>query len=354
MKTKIISRIFLSLGLSFVLAAGANAQNSPPIATDDFYGVDQLAALNEAGPGVLANDSDPDAGNTLTAFLVTGPSHARSFQLNSNGSFTYVPVDDYNGPDTFTYLASDGTHASQTGTVNITVRQPCSTGGFITGGGKYFQDGRKSTFGFVAKVQGTGTQGNLEFQDHDMGLDVKAGTLDSVYAPNQMDGYFSGNCRVNGVDGYTFFVQVHDRGQPGSNDDFSVWIYDLFGTQVYTSGGLLSGGNIRIHETAAAGTNVEWFRDDDGDGYTVSAGFACTAPCPSCSTSNGTGPDCNDNNPNITVGAATQEWSCDNDGDGAFGRYYGCTGPAGMYCVRGSLEQNGFGFDRWDNDPNNE
>ena len=50
--------------------------------------------------------------------------------------------------------------------------------------------------------------------------------------------------------GYSYFVQVHDRGQPGSNDDFSVWIYDPNGAQVYTSGGLLSGGNILIHDTA--------------------------------------------------------------------------------------------------------
>ena len=247
MKTKIISKILLSLGLSIVLAAGANAQNSPPVAIDDFYGVDQLAALNELAPGVLVNDSDPDVSNTLTAALVTGPSHARSFQLNSNGSFTYVPVADYYGPDTFTYHASDGTLSSDTGTVNITVRQPCSTGGFITGGGKFFQDGRKCTFGFVAKVQGNGVQGNLEFQDHDANLDVTSQIVQWVYAANQIDGYFSGTCKRNGVNGYTFFVQVHDRGQPGSNDDFAIWVFDPFNNPVYSAGALLSGGNIVIH-----------------------------------------------------------------------------------------------------------
>src|SRR5262245_14701877 len=87
------------LSLSLVLAAGANAQNSPPVAIDDFYGVDQLAALNQPAPGVLVNDNDPDVSNTLTAVLVTGPSHARSFELNSDGSFTYVPVADYVGAD---------------------------------------------------------------------------------------------------------------------------------------------------------------------------------------------------------------------------------------------------------------
>src|SRR4030095_10438742 len=113
--------------ITLLCAAMMNAQNSPPVAIDDFYGVDQLAALNEPAPGVLVNDSDPDVSNTLTADLLTGPLHARSFQLNSNGSFTYVPVATYYGPDTFTYHASDGTLSSETRTVNITVRPPCST-----------------------------------------------------------------------------------------------------------------------------------------------------------------------------------------------------------------------------------
>ena len=60
-------RGFFAAAASIVLAAGANAQNSPPVAIDDFYGVDQLAALNELAPGVLVNDSDPDVSNTLTA-----------------------------------------------------------------------------------------------------------------------------------------------------------------------------------------------------------------------------------------------------------------------------------------------
>ena len=49
MKTRIISKILLGLGLAFVLAAAANA-NSPPVAVGDFYGVDQLAALSEPAP----------------------------------------------------------------------------------------------------------------------------------------------------------------------------------------------------------------------------------------------------------------------------------------------------------------
>ena len=47
--------------------------------------------LTVAAPGVLGNDSAVE-GDALTAVLVSGPSHAASFALNANGSFTYVPA----------------------------------------------------------------------------------------------------------------------------------------------------------------------------------------------------------------------------------------------------------------------
>ena len=227
------------------VAIGALADNQLPLATDDFFGIDQGGSLSVASPGVLANDSDPDE-DPLTVEFVSGPANAASFQLNPDGSFSYTPVPFFYGEDSFAYRVNDGTVDSETATVHITVTQPGSQG-FITGGGKIFQDGRKCTFGFVAKVQGNGVQGNLEFQDHDMSLDVKAATMVWVYAPNQIDGSFSGTCRVNGVSGYTFFVQVHDRGQPGSNDDMTIWVFDSSNNPVYSAGALLSGGNIVIH-----------------------------------------------------------------------------------------------------------
>lgn len=219
--------------------------NQPPSATDDFYGMNQGTSHMVPAPGVLANDSDPDD-DALTAELVSGPSNASFFQLNADGSFTYTPPVYFVGEDSFTYRANDGTEYSEVATVHITVSQPGSAG-FITGGGKIFQDGRECTFGFVAKVLSGGVQGQLEFQDHEANMDVKSQSVQWVYAPSQVDGYFSGTCQVNGVSGYTFFVQVHDQGQPGSNDDFTIWVLDSFNNPVYTSGGVLAGGNIMIH-----------------------------------------------------------------------------------------------------------
>ena len=56
---------------------------------------------------MLANDTDVD-GDTLTAVLVTGPAHG-TLTLNADGSFTYTPTANYNGTDSFTYKANDGT-----------------------------------------------------------------------------------------------------------------------------------------------------------------------------------------------------------------------------------------------------
>ncbi len=93
--------------------------NDAPAAAGDSYSTAEDTARTVAAPGVLGNDSDPD-GTTLTAVLVSGPSHG-TLTLNPDGSFTYTPAANYNGPDSFTYRASDGTLTSNVATVAISV-----------------------------------------------------------------------------------------------------------------------------------------------------------------------------------------------------------------------------------------
>ena len=47
--------------------------------------------------------------------------HNGTFTLATNGTFTYNPVPDYNGVDTFTYKVNDGTADSNVATVSITI-----------------------------------------------------------------------------------------------------------------------------------------------------------------------------------------------------------------------------------------
>jgi len=94
--------------------------NDAPVANNDTYSVAEGGTLNQSAPGVLGNDTDADS-PTLTAVLVSGPSHASSFTLNANGSFTYVHDGSETTSDSFTYRANDGSLNSNVATVNITV-----------------------------------------------------------------------------------------------------------------------------------------------------------------------------------------------------------------------------------------
>jgi VCBS repeat-containing protein len=105
-------------GTATVSLAVANV-NRPPVAANDSYGLNKNSSLTIVGPGVLANDTDPD-GDSLTANLVSGPAHG-SLSLNPNGGFTYTPGSNYFGADNFTYQANDGLTSSVTATVSLTI-----------------------------------------------------------------------------------------------------------------------------------------------------------------------------------------------------------------------------------------
>jgi RHS repeat-associated protein len=106
------------------LVAATITTNHPPIAAGDSYQVDAGTTLNVTAPGVLANDSDPDAGDRIQARLGTGVS-AGNLLLRSDGSFTYTPAADFAGTDSFTYFVVDGAGLSSAPvTVTIEVIPP--------------------------------------------------------------------------------------------------------------------------------------------------------------------------------------------------------------------------------------
>lgn len=97
-----------------------SAANVAPTAVNDNFSMDEDTTLTINAPGVLGNDTDPTT-DPLTAVLVTGPANEQNFTLNADGSFSYTPVADFFGQDTFTYRASDGLSNSNIATVTITV-----------------------------------------------------------------------------------------------------------------------------------------------------------------------------------------------------------------------------------------
>jgi len=95
------------------------AVNDIPVASNDSYVVMEDNSLVVDAPGVLGNDNDLD-GNALTAALVSTTTNG-TLNFNSDGSFSYTPNPNFNGTDTFTYLANDGASDSNVAMVTISV-----------------------------------------------------------------------------------------------------------------------------------------------------------------------------------------------------------------------------------------
>ena len=109
-----------SLTDSDTVAINVHVNNTAPAAGNDSYATNEDTALVvAAASGVLHNDTDAD-NDALSAHLVAGPAHG-SLTLNLDGSFSYAPAANYNGSDSFTYKANDGTADSGVATVSLTV-----------------------------------------------------------------------------------------------------------------------------------------------------------------------------------------------------------------------------------------
>lgn len=102
--------------MSFLQVGGSNQS---PIGVADNYNTDEDVTLTVPALGVLGNDTDPQ-NDPLTAQLVSGPTHG-ALTLNLDGSLSYIPTGNYNGPDGFVYKATDGTNLSGDTAVSITV-----------------------------------------------------------------------------------------------------------------------------------------------------------------------------------------------------------------------------------------
>jgi VCBS repeat-containing protein len=101
---------------TYTISINIAAVNDLPVANNDnITGLED----NSVTGNVLTNDSDLES-PTLNAVVVSGPANG-ILTLNSNGSFTYTPNANWNGTETFTYKANDGTDNSNVATVTIAI-----------------------------------------------------------------------------------------------------------------------------------------------------------------------------------------------------------------------------------------
>jgi Ca2+-binding RTX toxin-like protein len=125
-----------------------NGTNNAPIALDDDVALDTGQSLSVAANGLLSNDVEFDASDTVTIIAVNSMSNAVGLEfrlfsgalltVNADGSYDYDPDGAFDhlgtsesAEDSFTYTISDGVGGTAEGTVTITVTGPA--GQTITG-----------------------------------------------------------------------------------------------------------------------------------------------------------------------------------------------------------------------------
>lgn len=107
--------------LSAEATVAIDVRHLPPVAVADSFALDEDTPLSiDAAGGVLANDNDTQ-NHTLSAQLIATTLHG-VLALAADGSFSYVPDENFHGSDEFIYRASDGQLQSTPVTVTITVR----------------------------------------------------------------------------------------------------------------------------------------------------------------------------------------------------------------------------------------
>lgn len=102
-----------------------------PTAVSDTGTVLEDGSLSVSASGVLANDVEPN-GFSLTVATYTQPSHG-TVTANANGAYTYTPVAQYYGADSFTYTLTNTNGRSVTSDVRLTVTSVNDAPSFVKG-----------------------------------------------------------------------------------------------------------------------------------------------------------------------------------------------------------------------------
>ncbi|TAJ05678.1 gliding motility-associated C-terminal domain-containing protein, partial [Marinilabiliaceae bacterium JC017] len=96
-----------------------NEKNDAPASQDDVYTIQEDTSVEF---NVLANDSDSDDMIDPGSLTITSPpSHGDASVNTSNYTISYIPQENYNGPDSFTYRIADPEGLTSLANVTITI-----------------------------------------------------------------------------------------------------------------------------------------------------------------------------------------------------------------------------------------
>ena len=128
-----MKKSLITINLIFVvLIVFSNSEyNTPPVAIDDYYTVNENETLYIKTPGLLENDYDSDNESGKLTVKLTKNVNRGFLLLNNDGTFNYRPEhdiysriqDNNNDPVFFSYKVFDGKDYSNEAIVTITINQ---------------------------------------------------------------------------------------------------------------------------------------------------------------------------------------------------------------------------------------
>jgi uncharacterized repeat protein (TIGR01451 family) len=184
-----------------------------------------------------------------TATFYDGATVLDTGTLNSLGQATFTTSTLFIGVHSIaaTYNGNSNYNSSASPPLLHTVVEPPSTeSAKVTGGGSIpLTTGDSGTFGLAGTISSAGVpSGNVEYQDHDTGMNVKATRITSVVVTGTHAQVF-GKATINGSGSFDFVVDVDDIAESGVNvDTFSIKL-----SNGYVAGPrVLNNGNIQVHK----------------------------------------------------------------------------------------------------------
>lgn len=235
--------------------------NNAPTANNDVGSVNEDQVLSVP---VLANDVDPEA-VAMTAVLVAGPSHG-SVTLNADGSYSYTPVANYNGADSFQYKASDGVRLSNVATVNLTVIPVADAPVLAPIGNRSVVEGSLLTFTATATDADMGDTLTFSLQGAPAGAAIHPQTGVFTWTPTAEQGPGTFNVDVTVSDGTPSAPDVETIAitvtEPPSNQSPVVTGLALDDASIDENGSVVLSGLVTDADSADTHTvTIDW-----GDG----------------------------------------------------------------------------------------
>lgn len=205
-------------------------------------------ALVATGATVTVNAPLADAGanDTHTCTVDWGDSSASPGIVTGGvctASHSYATL----SVPTITVTVTDDDAATASATVMIVVSDNSAK---VTGGGWWIgPDGSRVNTGLVAGRSGTAYAGQVQVRQ--TGGIRFHGTTVTTLSTSGSTATWTGQGRLNGVNGYTFTVTVTDTGNGRAKattpDSIAITIRDASGVVVFSTSGTLSGGNLKVH-----------------------------------------------------------------------------------------------------------